>query len=100
MSTPSPSPPWWTFGHVWLVLAGPALVIVASFVTLYLALSRPEFEVDAAPRRLPPTHQASVMPPQSGPGVPAAMLPAVQARNQASQTAQGGSAGPRPVPPH
>ena len=31
--------PWWKFGHVWLVVAGPAIVVVASFVTLYLAVS-------------------------------------------------------------
>ncbi|MEI6733328.1 MAG: FixH family protein [Comamonadaceae bacterium] len=32
--------PWWKYGHVWLVLAGPALVVVASFVTLYIAVTR------------------------------------------------------------
>ena len=26
--------PWWKFGHVWLVLAGPAIVVVAVIVTL------------------------------------------------------------------
>ena len=31
--------PWWTFGHVWLVVSGPAIVVVASFITLYLAVS-------------------------------------------------------------
>jgi len=31
--------PWWKFGHVWLVVAGPAVVVVASFVTFYLAAS-------------------------------------------------------------
>jgi len=31
-------PPWWRFGHVWLVVSGPAIVVVASFVTLYLAV--------------------------------------------------------------
>ena len=36
------SPAWWRFGHVWLVIAGPAIVVVASFVTLYLALTRPD----------------------------------------------------------
>jgi hypothetical protein len=30
--------PWWKFGHVWLVISGPAIVVVASFVTFYLAL--------------------------------------------------------------
>ncbi len=32
--------PWWKYGHVWLVVAGPALVVVASFVTLYIAVTR------------------------------------------------------------
>lgn len=32
------SPPWWRFGHVWMVIAGPALVVVASFITAYLAI--------------------------------------------------------------
>lgn len=34
--------PWWKFGHVWLVVAGPAVVVVASFITLYLAVTRPD----------------------------------------------------------
>ena len=33
---------WWRFGHVWLVFAGPAIVVVASCVTFYLAVSRPD----------------------------------------------------------
>lgn len=33
------STPWWKFGHVWLVIAGPVVVVVASFVTFYLASS-------------------------------------------------------------
>ena len=34
--------PWWTFGHVWLVIAGPVIVIIAGFVTLWLAVSQPD----------------------------------------------------------
>ena len=34
--------PWWTFGHVWLVTAGPVIVIIAGFVTLWLAVSQPD----------------------------------------------------------
>ena len=34
--------PWWKFGYVWLVIAGPAIVVVASFITLYLAITRPD----------------------------------------------------------
>jgi uncharacterized protein len=28
---------WWSYGHVWMVIAGPLVVVVASFVTFYLA---------------------------------------------------------------
>ena len=30
------------FGHVLLIIAGPAIVVVAGFVTLWLAVSRPD----------------------------------------------------------
>ena len=44
----APNPPaWWKFGHVWLVIAGPAIVVVASFITLYLAIIHPDPVVDA-----------------------------------------------------
>lgn len=34
--------PWWTFGHVWLVVAGPLVVVVASFITLWMAIRTPD----------------------------------------------------------
>ena len=34
--------PWWKFGYVWLIVAGPAIVVVASLVTVYLAVTRPD----------------------------------------------------------
>jgi hypothetical protein len=34
--------PWWKFGYVWLVIAGPAAVVVASIVTVWLTLAFPE----------------------------------------------------------
>ncbi len=40
--TPVPNAPWWKFGHVWMVFAGPAVVVLASFITLYLAVTRPD----------------------------------------------------------
>ena len=40
-ATPAAAP-WWKFGHVWRVLAGPLVVIVAGFITLWLAMSRPD----------------------------------------------------------
>jgi len=34
--------PWWRHGHVWLIIAGPALVVVAGFVTLVIAIRVPD----------------------------------------------------------
>lgn len=31
---------WWTHGYLWLVLAGPLLVVLASLVTMYIAYTR------------------------------------------------------------
>ncbi len=36
------SRPWWRYGMVWLVIGGPAVVVVASFVTLALAIAYPD----------------------------------------------------------
>lgn len=38
----SESQPWWKHGYVWLVISGPAIVVVAGFVTLWLAISQPD----------------------------------------------------------
>jgi len=40
------TPAWWTYGFVWLVLAGPLLVVVASFITMYIAYTRIDPVVD------------------------------------------------------
>lgn len=34
--------PWWKYGHVWLIISGPAAVIVAGFVTLAIAIRTPD----------------------------------------------------------
>ena len=39
-ATPSATPPpapWWRHGHLWLVIAGPALVVLASIVMFVVA---------------------------------------------------------------
>lgn len=38
--------PWWKYGYVWFLIAGPLLVVIAGFITLYLAISRPDPLVD------------------------------------------------------
>jgi hypothetical protein len=65
--------PWWKFGHVWLVLAGPAVVVVASFITLYLAIRTPDPVITDEFRN------------KSSQGAGAESLaPAMQARNHAA----------------
>jgi hypothetical protein len=34
--------PWWRHGMVWLVIGGPAVVVVASFATLAIAITHPD----------------------------------------------------------
>jgi hypothetical protein len=58
--------PWWRLPIVWMVIGGPAAVVVASFATLALAILNPD-----------PVLQA----PQQASG---AMAPAMQARNHAA----------------
>ncbi|MDO9205511.1 FixH family protein [Methylotenera sp.] len=38
--------PWWNYGYVWFLISGPLLVIIAGFITLYLAVSRPDPVID------------------------------------------------------
>lgn len=45
--TAVPNRPWYKEPMMWLVLGLPAIVVVAGFVTLYIASSRPETLVNA-----------------------------------------------------
>ena len=69
--------PWWSFGMVWMVIAGPAVVVVAAFVTLYLAITIPDpvLPTEALNPRNAMENQRKLE---------AAMAPAMQARNPAS----------------
>ena len=69
--------PWWSFGMVWMVIAGPAVVVVAAFVTLYLAITIPDpvLPTEAMNPRNALENQGKLE---------AAMAPAMQARNHAS----------------
>jgi len=74
--TGSPPPlPWWRFAMVWLVLAGPALVVVAGFVTMAIAYRHADVVVVAAPAR-------------SAAPLAGATAPALQARNHAATPPQ------------
>jgi hypothetical protein len=61
-----PTVAWWRLPIVWMVIAGPAIVVVAGFATLGLAIANPD-------------------PVISGPAATSkADLPAVQGRNHAA----------------
>lgn len=34
--------PWWSFGHVWLIISGPAIVVVAALITGWIAMKNPD----------------------------------------------------------
>jgi uncharacterized protein len=41
------SGPWWQHGHVWLLISGPAVVVVAGLATAWIAVSNPDPIVEA-----------------------------------------------------
>ena len=89
---PAPRPeephsgPWWRYRIMWLVVGGPALVVIAGFFTLYLAIANPDYLYTDEQR--PPTPGATRH-------EQAAHAPAMQARNHA---ATGGMAEERETP--
>jgi hypothetical protein len=36
------SAPWWKHGHVWLLISGPAAVVVAGLLTAWIAIATPD----------------------------------------------------------
>ena len=72
---PEPVAPWWRFGMVWLVVGGPAIVVVASLGTAVVAYR-------GADVVLVDTPSARVLPVQ-----PTSETPAVTARNHAATAA-------------
>lgn len=73
--------PWWRYGHVWLVLSGPLLVVVASVVSAMFAFQGNDidFKKDAEQVKTridqAPAHQKQ------------ALTPAIQGRNHAASVA-------------
>ncbi len=73
------SGPWWKYGHMWLVVAGPTIVVLASMVTIYLAVTRPDPVYADAPKTRSVPMQSS-----GTDGAGPALTPAMQARNHAA----------------
>jgi hypothetical protein len=40
------SKPWWHYGHAWLVFGGPAAVVIACIITVYIAVKQQDPVVD------------------------------------------------------
>ena len=75
---PTTSAPWWKHGHLWMVLSGPAVVVVASFFTFYLAYTGmdPVVEEDYYRKGLELSQPQGLATPN--------LAPAMQARNHAA----------------
>jgi hypothetical protein len=69
-----PKQPWWSYGHVWLVIAGPLVVVVASFITFYLAVNGQD----------PVLSPSSVEVNANAAEARTSLAPAMQARNHAA----------------
>lgn len=77
--------PWWKYGHVWMIIAGPAIVVVAGFVTLWLAISQPD-PVIAEDYYRQGLEINKTLADQAGQG--AGMTPAMKGRNHAATPAE------------
>ncbi|MBG9390193.1 FixH family protein [Caenimonas aquaedulcis] len=73
--------PWWTYGHVWLVIAGPAAVVVAALATAWIAMrsADPVLAEDYYRRGLQLSRPAPA---------DKALMPALQGRNHAATPAK------------
>jgi uncharacterized protein len=78
---PQDSAPWWKHGHVWLVIAGPAVVVVASIVTAVIAIRTDDPVVEADYYRRGIEINKTLARDR-------AQLPAVQGRNHAATPAK------------
>ncbi len=65
--------PWWTFGYVWMVAGGPLAVVVASFLSFYVAANGQDPVLSTTQEVTAPA-----------PGAGNALAPAMQARNHAA----------------
>lgn len=87
--------PWWVHPHMWLVVGGPAAVVVASFVTLWMALRLPDPVVTGDHFRRAAEATQAPAPTATGTGSAwtegATMAPAQQARNHAATPVAAGN---------
>ncbi len=80
-STQAVAAPWWRHGHVWLVIAGPVVVVLAGVATVWIAVRTPDpvVAVDYYRRGIEINKTLA----EQGRG----LAPALQARNHAATPA-------------
>jgi hypothetical protein len=76
LSTAAQTTPWWRIGMVWLVIGGPAVVVVAAIGTAVIAVRGADIVLTDLPAAMTPGHTS-----------PSAATPAHQARNHAATAA-------------
>lgn len=77
MNHDQPNAPWWKYGYVWLVIAGPAVVVVAALATVWIAARSPDpVLADEHYRRAAPINKSAAN--------DRARMPALQGRNHAA----------------
>ncbi len=76
MTPATPSPAWWRYGHVWLLISGPAAVVVAGLTTAWIAAARPDPVL--------PGYYRGGLDIQTQRASERALMPAQQARNHAA----------------
>jgi hypothetical protein len=73
--------PWWQFGHVWLVISGPLLVVVASFVSGWIAMQGNDTDFKKDDEMVKQQLQ------NASPAQREALAPAIQGRTHAATSA-------------
>jgi hypothetical protein len=75
--------PWWRFGHVWLVVSGPLLVVIASLVSGWIAFQGNDTDFKKDDDMVKSNLQ------HASPAQRQALTPAIQGRNHAATSAPG-----------
>lgn len=81
---PAEPRPWWRERMMWLVVGGPSVVVLASFVTLALAIRHPDPVIESPAR----SAAAKAVDHEAGQAAGAALTPAMKARNHAATGGQ------------
>lgn len=78
-NVPTQKTRWWKSGYAWLAIGGPALVVIASLVTVYIAFKGQDEVLSHEENQGEPLFKKHLTPEEKN-----ALEPAVRARNHAA----------------